>query len=190
MEIVTSPHPPRPSVWVRLLVALGVAAPVTLLALVPVGLGLERFVLAGPGMEPSIARGSVLLERPVPVAALRVGDVITYRPPTGSGVAGLVTHRVVATRDSHVRTGVDTASPDPWVLPLDAPAPARVVASVPHLGGAYLVLGRPVVTRSLLVLSAAAWLVVAVVPRRRRDRHHSRQDRRTTRKIGGGLYAP
>jgi hypothetical protein len=192
MEIVTSPRRPRPSVWTRLLVGLCVAAPVTLLALLPVGLGLERFVLAGPGMEPSIARGSVLLERPVPVAALRVGDVITFRPPAGSGVDGLLTHRVLETRGSDVRTGLDaSAARDPWVLPLDAPAPARVVASVPYLGHAYLVLGRPAVAGSLLALSAAAWLIVAAGARRRPGGGpDSRWSRQTTRKVGGGLYAP
>ena len=40
-------------------------------------------------------RGSLVLDEVVPVASLREGDVITYRPPAGSGPAGLVTHRIV-----------------------------------------------------------------------------------------------
>ena len=186
MEIVTSVHRPRPSFVARVLVCLCVAVPVSLLALLPVGLGLQRVVLAGSGMEPAIPRGSVLLERPVPVAALRVGDVITFRPSGGSG-GGLVTQRVVATRGRDVRTA--DAAPDPrrGVLPLDAPAPARVVASVPYVGHAYLVLGRPTVVLSLLAVSAGAGLVLVAGRRRRRD---ARDPRPSAGKVGAGPYAP
>ena len=71
----------------RLLVGLPVVGPVSLLGLLPVGLGLDRYVLDTPTMEPAISRGSVLLERRVPVAALQVGDVITFRPPAASADA-------------------------------------------------------------------------------------------------------
>lgn len=166
MEIVTSPRLAGPSGWTRLAVGLGVLGPVTLLALLPVGLGLERAVVHSDAMAPDIPRGSVVLERQVPVAALRVGDVVTYRPPAGSGVEGTVTHRVVSIAGREVRTRGDArASLDPWVLPIDAPAPDRVVATLPHLGHAYLVLGRPAVAATLLAGSLVVWALTAAAAR-------------------------
>ena len=82
MEIVTAPPPPRGSVRTRLLVGLAVVGPVSLLGLLPVGLGLDRYVLDTPTMEPAISRGSVLLERRVPVAALQAVSYTHLTLPT------------------------------------------------------------------------------------------------------------
>ena len=41
-------------------------------------------------------RGSVVFDQVVPVASLKVGDVITYRPPAGAGPDHLITHRIAA----------------------------------------------------------------------------------------------
>jgi signal peptidase I len=153
MEIVTAPYRPAPSSWIRLLVALAVFAPVTLLSLLPIGFGLERYVVAGDSMAPSIGRGSVVLERRVPVSSLRVGDVITFRPPASAGVEGLVTHRIVSLADDEVQTQGDADPvPDPWQLRLDQPSQARVVAALPYVGHFYLALMHP-----------GWWTVVAVI---------------------------
>ena len=133
MEIVTSPWPPAPSRWSRLLAVLGVFAPVTLLALLPIGLGLERYVVTGDEMAPAIERGSVLLERDVPVSDLRVGDVITFAPPPSTGRPGPVTRRIVAIEAGRACTPGPTPAPSPG--PVDAgpgpPHPGAVVVVVP-----------------------------------------------------------
>ena len=91
MEIITAPYRPASSTWRRVLVLVAVLAPVTLLALLPMGLGLDRYVMTGDSMAPAIHRGSVVLERDVPVGDLRVGDVVTFHPPSDFDVAGPVT---------------------------------------------------------------------------------------------------
>jgi signal peptidase I len=44
-------------------------------------------------MSGTYDRGSLVLDEVVPVADLKVGDVITYHPPAG-GRMGLITHRI------------------------------------------------------------------------------------------------
>lgn len=171
MEIVTSPRPPAPSGWSRLVVALAVFAPVTLLALLPIGFGLERYVVTGDDMSPGIGRGSVVLERDVPVSDLRAGDVITFEPPADSGVEGEVTRRIVSISNGWAKTRADSGSAlDPWTLRLDRPTEKRVVAALPYVGYVYLALVAPgpiaVVVAAVVGLLG---LLVAVALGRRRS---------------------
>ncbi len=163
MEIVTAPRLQRPSAGARLLVVLAVVAPVIVLALLPAGLGLERYVADSDAMEPAIPYGSVMLEREVPVSSLRVGDVVSFRPPAGGGADGLVTQRVVSVMGREVRTRGD-ASPaaEPQLLPGDAPTQSRVVTTVPHLGHVYLFLGQRSVFGTLLGAALAALVALGV----------------------------
>ena len=64
------------------------------LLILPAALGWQRYVIMSGSMTGTYDRGSLVLDEVVPVAELRKGDVITYRPPAGSGPAGLVTHRI------------------------------------------------------------------------------------------------
>ncbi|GAA4375515.1 hypothetical protein [Nocardioides caricicola] len=173
MEITTSPHRPASTPWGRLLVLVVVLGPVSVLVLLPIGLGLERYVMSGDSMDAGdegIAQGTVLFERSVPVGELRVGDVITYRPPEGAGEDGMVTHRVVAVRPAGVVTQGD-AEPrrDPWLLPHDAPDVSKVVFTLPWVGYAYLVIADPGTWVLVLVSAAAlAFLLSGEFHRRRR----------------------
>ena len=63
---------------------------------VPALLGYERYVIVSGSMSGTYDRGSLVLDEVVPVAELRKGDVITYRPPPGAGPVGLVTHRIAS----------------------------------------------------------------------------------------------
>lgn len=155
MEITPSPRRPVPTPWGRLLALVVVLAPVSVLVLLPIGLGLDRYVMSGDSMdagEHGIAQGTVLFEREVPISEVRVGDVITYRPPESAGVEGMVTHRVVAIRAGGVVTQGD-AEPerDPWVLRGDPATVSRVDFTLPLVGYAYLLVANP-----------GIWLVVAV----------------------------
>ena len=174
MDIVTAPYQPAPSHRGRLLIGAGVFAPVALLTMLPVGLGLERFVATTDEMAPAIQRGALVLERDVPVGDLEIGDVITFVPPAASGIEGPVTRRIVEIDGPHLRTKAD-ASPevDPWPVPMAGPTQDRVVAQVPLVGYAYVGLVRPslwsalaagLVSMALIVL--AAWLHVLLERRR------------------------
>ncbi|MFL5884426.1 MAG: signal peptidase I [Thermoleophilaceae bacterium] len=119
----------------NLVLACGVA--LAALMLVPGALGYHRYVVTGGSMGGTYARGSLVYDRAVPVRSLRVGDVITYRPPSG---ALLVTHRIVwigrgADRAPAFRTKGDAnAHRDPWRFELKRPTQAKVAFSVPLLG--------------------------------------------------------
>ena len=174
MDIVTAPYQPAPSPRSRLLIGAGVFAPVTLLTMLPVGLGLHRFVATTDEMAPAIHRGALVLERDVPVDALEVGDVITFVPPAASGIKGPVTRRIVTIEGSLLRTKADARpEADPWPVPIAAPTQDRVVLQVPWVGYAYVGLMHPslwsAVTASLVaaaLIVLAAWLHVLLERRR------------------------
>lgn len=174
MEITTAPHRPASTPWGRLLVLVVILGPVTVLVLLPIGLGLQRYVMTGDSMDgdraDSIPRGSVVFERLVPVDDLRVGDVITYRPPESAGVDRIVTHRIVAVDDDGIGTqGDGRTTPDPWRLHLDTTVVPRVVFSVPWVGYAYLVLADPFLWLLLVgALGCLGMLVTSGVRRSRR----------------------
>ncbi|GAB3781340.1 S26 family signal peptidase [Nocardioides ungokensis] len=170
MEIVVSPSQPAPSGWSRILVVLGVFMPVTVLALLPICLGLERYVVTNDDMAPAIGRGAVVLERKVPASDLRAGDVITFRPPSEAGVEGRVTRRIVSIDGDRAHTRADARpAPDPWTLPLDRPTEQRVVTALPYVGYVYLALvdSSRAFAQGALAIGALALVLALLVGRRR-----------------------
>lgn len=148
--------------------------------LVPGLLGYERYVITGGSMSGTFEKGALVLERPVPVADLAVGDVVTYVPPPSSGVTTLVTHRIAevstsATGDRVLRTKGDAnADVDPWTFSLTAPTQPVVEVAVPHVGWALIALAdRQVrllvvgVPAGLIALYSLGQLAVALRPARR-----------------------
>jgi signal peptidase I len=125
-------------VGTTLLLAAGVA--LGALMVVPALFGYQRYAIVSGSMTGTYDRGSVVFDEVVPVADLKVGDVITYRPPAGAGPNHLVTHRIAAiTHDRNggrvFRTKGDAnAVADPWTFRLAARKQARVRASVPYVG--------------------------------------------------------
>ena len=51
----------------------------------PALMGWERYVIVSGSMTGTYDRGSLVFDELVPTKSLRVGDVITYKPPPGSG---------------------------------------------------------------------------------------------------------
>jgi signal peptidase I len=119
--------------------------------IVPAAFGYQRYVITGSSMDGSLGLGSVAFEEVVPVADLRVGDVITYRPPADAGIDTLVTHRVVAIEGDVFRTKGD-ANPDvdPWTFQLTSTSQSRVEYAVPYVGYVFLAL-QDRATRMLLI---------------------------------------
>ena len=76
--------------------ALVVATLAAALVLAPAVLGWERYAIVSGSMSGTYDQGSLVLAEVVSVADLKVGDVITYTPPRGSGPDGLVTHRIAS----------------------------------------------------------------------------------------------
>lgn len=141
-----------------------------LVMLVPALLGFERYTITSGSMTGTYDRGSIVYSELVPVEALRVGDVITYTPPSSAGPDGLVTHRIAERRrlkDGRLlfRTRGD-ANPavDPWRFTLDQPMQPRAVQHLPYAGYAFALLAIREV-RMLLLGLPAALLAIFVLAR-------------------------
>ena len=115
-----------------LLIAAGILFGLFLIG--PALMGWERYVIVSGSMTGTYDRGSLVFDEVVPTKSLKVGDVITYKPPPKAGPKGLVTHRIVKifkdpkTGDRVYRTKGD-ANPaaDPWRFFLADKKVARVV---------------------------------------------------------------
>jgi signal peptidase I len=100
-------------------------------------MGISAYVITGASMTGEISKGSVAIDRNVPVSALRVGDVITFHPPNSSSN---VTHRIIeVTKDKDgnpvFRTKGDfNQAVDPWQFTLDREVQARYIFAVPYVG--------------------------------------------------------
>jgi signal peptidase len=118
------------------------------LLVVPSLLGWQRYVIVSGSMTGTYDRGSLVLDDVVPVTSLKVGDVITYRPPAGAGPTGLVTHRIASMTPDRsggmtFRTKGDAnASADPWKFSLPKGKQARVRAGIPYAGFVLAALSR------------------------------------------------
>jgi signal peptidase len=147
----------------RALCALIVAAGIVfgLFLVVPSLMGWERYVIVSGSMTGTYDRGSLVFDEVVPVKSLKVGDVITYRPPRGSGPKGLVTHRIRAighdpkTHGQVFRTKGDfNKVADPWTFTLPNRRQARVVTGVPYMGFALAALSERKVRMGLVGVPA------------------------------------
>ena len=139
------------------------AAALLATTLAPRLLGYETYVIDGASMEPTIARGSIVISDVVPVADLREGDVITYVPP---GRKERITHRITGIRqvgaDRVLRTrGDNTPVADPWRFTLDAPRQARMTTAIPWVGWTLIALADPLIR--LLALAVPALLIALMM---------------------------
>jgi signal peptidase len=108
--------------------------------LVPTALGLHHYVILTGSMTGTFDRGTIIFDRAVPTAGLRVGDVITYSPPPGQTAHSQVTHRIH--RLTHGRDGLRIYQTkgdanlvqDPWKFQLPQPTQDKVVFAVPYAG--------------------------------------------------------
>ena len=147
----------------------------------PSAFGYSRYIITGGSMTGTYDKGSVVFEEKVPVADLRVGDVITYLPPADSGLTTLVTHRIVGMQPAQgggvlfTTKGDHNPSVDPWHFKLLDSRQPVVRFSVPHAGWVFigladrqvrmLVIGGPA---ALVALFALGELIGALRGGRRR----------------------
>jgi signal peptidase len=137
-----------------------VALVLALAVLVPALLGFQRYVITSGSMTGTYDRGSLVFDRVVATSALRVGDVITFRPP---GHAGLVTHRIVAVRAVRGRRAFTTKgdanrTSDVWgAITLRDAHQARVAFHVPYVGYGIAALSERAVR--LVVIGLPALLI-------------------------------
>jgi signal peptidase len=134
----------------------GLAAVAVFSYLALIVLGYKPVAVYSGSMVPTLEVGSLSVDRSVPSASVRVGDVITFADPYVRG--RLVTHRVV--RIFHTQNGLAyrtkgdaNAARDPWTVRLPGRV-GRVAFSVPYAGYALWYLHTREVRTGLIVLSA------------------------------------
>ena len=91
------------------------------------------FVVETPSMGQAAPVGTLVLDMPVDVATLRVGDVVTFSTDANPGV--VYTHRIIAVDADggiHTRGDINGAT-DPWTL-TQADVIGTPALLVPHLG--------------------------------------------------------
>ena len=145
----------RQGVRLGLNLVIGIVILASLAFILPSFFGFSRYVITGGSMSGTFERGSLAFEKIVPVDDLRVGDIITYRPPAKFGVDGLVTHRIVSIKgswggDLFQTKGDANGSQDPWRFQLQQGTQPRVTYTIPYVGYAFLALGDRH-TRMLLI---------------------------------------
>ena len=118
---------------------LGVVVGVVAAFALSIPLGYRSLTVLSGSMEPAIHVGDVVMERSLPPAEMRVGDVVTFRDPDHPPT--LVTHRVrsVWIHDGQVDVvtkGDANNSLERWTIPVDGRL-GVVRARIPRVG--YLV---------------------------------------------------
>jgi signal peptidase len=116
--------------------------------IVPAALGFHRYIILTGSMTGTYDRGSIVYDQSVPVSSLKVGDPITYDPPSGytTGVYKRVTHRIIwigrgANGERAFRTKGDAnQSPDAWKFSLGNGTQDRVLFHIPELGYLFVLL--------------------------------------------------
>ncbi|RCK68728.1 signal peptidase I [Desertihabitans brevis] len=146
--------------WV---VLLTLGAVLTVAVVVPRVTGSTTYTVLSSSMEPAHPVGSLIVVRPRPVEAIRLGDVITYQ--LRSGEPTTVTHRVVASRvldgeRAFLTQGDANTRPDA-ALVRAVQVRGTVWYSVPHLGHLNSLLSGS--QRALLAQLVALGLVVYAV---------------------------
>jgi signal peptidase I len=137
--------------------ALVVATLCALCVLAPALIGWERYAIVSGSMTGTYDRGSLVLAEVVPVAELKIGDVITYQPPAGDHP---ITHRIAwigrdeAGRRVYRTKGDANPVADPWTFRLDRPTQARARVGIPYAGFALAALGRKDVRMAVIALPA------------------------------------
>jgi signal peptidase len=119
------------------------AAAVALAVGLPSLFGYKSFTVMSGSMEPAIGTGSVVVERPIAPRNAKVGDVITFKDPEGTG--RLITHRVTRVRVSGATASLVTKGDanntvERWNVPADGSI-GRVAYDVPKVGYAMVLAG-------------------------------------------------
>lgn len=122
----------------------------------PLAIGDRSFTVRSGSMTPAIETGDVLVTEPISPLAARVGDIVTFRDPEGSGK--LFSHRVQAIRpageDVHfVTRGDANTSTEHWNVPADGSI-GKVAYRIPKIGYALVWTGTIPARIALIVIPA------------------------------------
>ncbi len=169
MRLPLSLTPRRAGIF-ALWLCLGALFATLLAATLPLALGDRSFTMRSGSMTPSIETGDVVVTEPIPPLGARVGDVVTFVDPEGSGK--LFSHRVQSIRPTgevvhFVTRGDANTAVERWSVPADGSV-GRVLYTVPKVGYALVWTGTPAGRIALIAIPALllCWTGLAWIWRR------------------------
>lgn len=132
----------------------GLLAGLVLLVMVPVALGWRPYTVLTGSMRPNIQPGDVVMDRPIRVPDMHVGDVVTFSDPSRKGK--LVTHRVRSIAHGAQLTTVETRgdannTSERWTVQTKDQV-GRVVYVIPKVGKIATLVRNPAGILALVVL--------------------------------------
>lgn len=150
---------------------LGLALATMLAIVAPLALGDRSFTVLSGSMTPAIETGDVVVAEPIAPSAARVGDVVTFSDPEGTGK--LFSHRVQSVQAGggqfhFVTRGDANTSTERWNVAADGTL-GRVVYRVPKVGWALAWASTPAGRVGLLALPALALCALAMARIWRRE---------------------
>ncbi|MGH9301741.1 MAG: signal peptidase I [Acidimicrobiales bacterium] len=118
-------------------------------------------------MQPTLPIGSEVVVLPEPIAAVRPGQILVFRPPGANSVT--VAHRVMTTTTTGVGMTITTKGdanpvPDQWKAFLNGARAWRVDRVLPDVGYVYAFITIPLVRLAILVLVVAGLLGLFLPP--------------------------
>ncbi|MFN8217686.1 MAG: signal peptidase I [Solirubrobacterales bacterium] len=149
---------------------LGALFTALLAAAGPLAIGDHSFTLRSGSMTPTLETGDVVVTEPVAPLSVRVGQIVTFRDPEGSG--RLYSHRVQSVRAAgenvhFVTRGDANTGTERWSVPVDGTL-GRVIYRVPKLGYALVWTTTPEGRIGLVAIPALLllWAALARIWRR------------------------
>jgi signal peptidase I len=144
---------------------LGLVFGALLAAVLPQLAGYRTFTVRSGSMTPAIETGDVVVTAPISPLSARVGDVVTFEDPEGTGK--LFSHRVQSVRPqggsvAFVTRGDANTSTERWRVPADGSI-GRVVYRIPKVGYALAWIDAGPVRLALIAIPALLLLWAALV---------------------------
>lgn len=147
--------------------AIGVAAGLLVVTAVPLAFEMRAYTVLSGSMEPALDTADVVLVAPIAAQEARIGDIVTFKDPKGSG--RLITHRVRGIRLSggkgaFVTRGDANVESERWTVPQNGQI-GKVLYRLPNLGYLAFAIGIPIVRLLLVTIPALAlgcWLLLRI----------------------------
>lgn len=146
-------------------VGLGLLAGTLLAAVAPRLAGYRSFTVRSGSMTPAIETGDVVVTEPISPLGARVGDVVTFVDPEGTGK--LFSHRVQSLRAegdevAFVTRGDANTSTERWRVPADGSI-GKVAYRIPKVGYALAWIDSGPARLALMAIPALLLLWAALV---------------------------
>ena len=146
-------------------VGLGLLFGTLLAAVAPQLAGYRSFTVRSGSMTPAIETGDVVVTRPISPLAARVGDIVTFVDPEGTG--RLFSHRVQSVRAvgdevAFVTRGDANTSTEHWRVPASGSI-GRVAYRIPKVGFALSWIDSGPARLALIAIPALLLLWAALI---------------------------